>query len=66
MSEGQISETAMMTPSGGADSIPGTDDGVPPAAEAQHIPQGMPRDYSPDGEGRSGLEGSERERGGAS
>jgi hypothetical protein len=30
---GQVSETAAMTPEGGADGTPGTDDGVPPAAD---------------------------------
>lgn len=56
MSEGQISETSMMTPGEGADSIPGTDDGVPPAEDTQAVAQGMPRDYSADGAGRSGLD----------
>lgn len=59
MSEGQVSETSQMTPDAGPDSIPGTDDGIPPAAEAQQVAQGVPKDYSPGTQGRSGLEGVE-------
>lgn len=59
MSEGQVSETSQMTPDQGPDQIPGTDDGIPPAAEAQQVAQGLPKDYSADGRGRSGLEGVE-------
>ena len=44
-SGGQISETAMATPGAGADSTPGTDDGIPPAQDTQHIAEGGPRDY---------------------
>lgn len=57
MSEGQISESSMMTPDGGADSIPGTDDGIPAAADAQQVPQGMPKDYSEGPCSRSGISG---------
>ncbi len=63
---GQISETSLMTPGAGADSIPGTDDGIPPADEAQQVAQGMPRDYTEGPQHRSGLEGSPEELGGAS
>lgn len=66
MSEGQISETSKMTPGQGPDSIPGTDDGIPPAEDAQQVPQGMPADYADDGKERSGLKGTEDELGGAS
>lgn len=44
-SDGQVSETSKMTPQGGADGTPGTDDGVPPAAASGHESQGAPRDY---------------------
>ncbi len=46
MSEGQVSETSMMTPSGGEGSTPGTDDGIPPAAETGHVAEGRPKDYA--------------------
>ncbi|WP_257476934.1 hypothetical protein [Acidipropionibacterium jensenii] len=46
MSEGQISETSRMTPNEGADDIPGTEEGVPPAEDTQHVTQGPPRDYT--------------------
>jgi hypothetical protein len=46
MSEGEISETSRMTPNEGEDGIPGTEEGVPPAEDTQHVTQGLPRDYS--------------------
>jgi hypothetical protein len=46
MSEGEISETSRMTPNEGEDGIPGTEEGVPPAEDTQHVTQGPPRDYS--------------------
>lgn len=46
--DGQVSETAAMTPAGGADGTPGTDDGIPPAADAQHLPGAEPRSYPGD------------------
>jgi|GEM_PF-2184951 len=66
MSEGQISETSMMTPDQGAESTPGTDDGVPPADATQHEPHGMPRNYSEEPGERSGLSGDADDLGGAS
>ncbi len=42
---GEVSETSQMTPQGGADGIPGTDDGVPPAAATGQEADGAPRDY---------------------
>ncbi|WP_460704390.1 hypothetical protein [Luteococcus sediminum] len=65
MSEGQISENSMMTPQQGADSVPGTDDGVPPADVAQQVPQGMPEDSSQDAADRSGVPSDEDDLGGA-
>lgn len=47
--EGQVSETSMMAPEGGADSTPGTDDGVPSAADTQHRSQGGRVDYAEEG-----------------
>lgn len=48
--EGQVSETSMMTPDGGADGTPGTDDGIPAAADTQHRAQGGRADYTDDGD----------------
>lgn len=42
---GQVSETSAMTPEGGADSTPGTDDGVPPAEDSATEPGGPPSSY---------------------
>lgn len=42
---GQVSETAAMTPEGGADGTPGTDDGVPPAADGGAEQGGPPKSY---------------------
>lgn len=46
--EKQLSEVSQMTPGGGADTTPGTDDGVPPAEDAQSEADGAPRDYRAD------------------
>ncbi|MDQ2850406.1 hypothetical protein V3G39_02055 [Dermatophilaceae bacterium Sec6.4] len=46
--EKQVSEVSQMTPGGGADSTPGTDDGVPPAEDSQTEADGAPRDYRAD------------------
>ena len=35
---GQVSETSVMTPEGGAGSTPGTDDGVPPSEDSRTTP----------------------------
>ncbi len=43
--ERQVSEVSAMTPGAGADGIPGTDDGVPPASAAQIEEDGPPQDY---------------------
>lgn len=43
---GQVSETDAMTPEGGADSTPGTEDDTPPAADVQHEPHEGPKDYA--------------------
>jgi hypothetical protein len=40
--EGQVSETAAMTPGGGEGDTPGTDDGVPPAGDSHIEPGGGP------------------------
>lgn len=53
MSEGEISETSRMTPDEGEDGIPGTDEGVPPAEDTQHVTQGPPRDYTGKTRGKS-------------
>ncbi len=42
---GQVSETTAMTPEGGADGTPGTDDGVPPAADGGAEQGAPPRPY---------------------
>ncbi|QIK67672.1 hypothetical protein G7072_16125 [Nocardioides sp. HDW12B] len=42
---GQVSETAAMTPEGGADGTPGTDDGVPPAEDGRTEPGAAPQSY---------------------
>lgn len=42
---GQVSETSAMTPEGGADGTPGTDDGVPPAEDARTEPGAAPQSY---------------------
>ncbi len=44
----QISEASQMRPDKGADATPGTDDGVPPAEDAQTEADGGPRDYRAD------------------
>ncbi len=46
--DGQVSDTSRMTPQGGAEGTPGTDDGVPPAVDSGHESQGAPRDYDAD------------------
>ncbi|MBO1754998.1 hypothetical protein [Allobranchiibius sp. CTAmp26] len=46
--EKQVSETSVMTPGGGAQDAPGTDDGVPPAQDSQTEADGAPRDYRAD------------------
>lgn len=46
--DGQVSETSRMTPQTGAENTPGTDDGVPPAADTGHESQGPPREYGDD------------------
>lgn len=46
--EKQVSEVTAMTPNQGAGSAPGTDDGVPPAEDAQSQADGPPRDYRAD------------------
>lgn len=43
---GQVSETSMMTPEGGAGDTPGTEDGTPAAADIQHAPHEGPKDYT--------------------
>lgn len=43
---GQVSETSMMTPEGGAGDTPGTEDGTPAAADTQHSPHEGPEDYT--------------------
>lgn len=47
---GQVSELAQATPEGGADGAPGTEDGTPAAADAQHSPHEGPRDYAGGGD----------------
>lgn len=47
--EGQVSESSMMSPQGGADTTPGTDDGIPAAADTQHASQGGRVDYDDEG-----------------
>ena len=42
---GQVSETTAMTPEGGADGTPGTDDGVPPAADGGAEQGAPPKSY---------------------
>lgn len=44
--DGQVSETSQMTPEGGADGTPGTEDGTPSAADVQHAPHEGPKDYT--------------------
>lgn len=46
--EKQVSEVSQMTPNGGAGTAPGTDDGIPPAEDAQSEADGAPRDYRAD------------------
>lgn len=46
--EKQVSEISQMSPGGGAQNAPGTDDGVPPAQDAQTEADGAPRDYRAD------------------
>ncbi|GAA1398413.1 hypothetical protein [Luteococcus peritonei] len=65
MSEGQISETSMMTPQQGADSTPGTGEGAPPADLSQQVAQGMPSDYSEEPGERSGVQDDPEDLGGA-
>ncbi|MDO5628985.1 MAG: hypothetical protein Q4G43_11750 [Mobilicoccus sp.] len=49
--QGQVSETSAMTPEGGAEGTPGTEDGTPSAADSQHSPHEGGKDYTPaDGE----------------
>ncbi len=43
---GTVSEVSQMTPDGGADGTPGTEDGTPEAADAQHSPHEGPKDYT--------------------
>lgn len=44
--DGQVSETTQMTPEGGADGTPGTEDGTPSAADVQHAPHEGTKDYT--------------------
>lgn len=46
--EKQVSEVSAMTPDHGMGNAPGTDDGVPPAQDAQSQADGPPRDYRAD------------------
>lgn len=47
---GEISESAKMTPQGNTDGHDGVgmNDGVPPAADAQQVQDGAPKDYPTD------------------
>ncbi len=55
-SEGQVSETATMSPSRGDGQSPGTDDGIPPADASREEPGAGPRDYDADsGDASSGA-----------
>lgn len=47
---GEVSELAQATPEGGADGVPGTEDGTPAAADTQHSPHEGPRDYAGGGD----------------
>lgn len=51
---GQVSETSMMSPEGGADGTPGTEDATPGAADTQHSPHEGPKDYAGDEPGVGG------------
>lgn len=42
----QVSEVSQMTPDGGADGTPGTEDSTPDAAASQHSPHEGPKDYT--------------------
>ena len=44
--DGQVSEVSQMTPEGGADGTPGTEDATPGAADVQHAPHEGPKDYT--------------------
>jgi|GEM_PF-1745739 len=44
--KGQVSEVSQMTPEGGADGVPGTEDATPAAADTQHAPHEGPKDYT--------------------
>lgn len=55
MSDDQISETSRLTPQEETDEAPSTDEGIPPAEDSGHIPQGPPKAYGPRGQGRSPL-----------
>lgn len=55
--QGQVSETSAMTPEGGAEGTPGTEDGTPSAADTQHSPHEGNKDYTrPDDEQESPAE----------
>lgn len=41
-----VSEVSQMTPEGGAQGTPGTEEGTPAAADAQHAPHEGPKDYT--------------------
>ncbi|GAB49922.1 hypothetical protein [Mobilicoccus pelagius] len=43
---GQVSEVSQMTPEGGAEGTPGTEEGTPAAADTQHAPHEGPKDYT--------------------
>lgn len=43
---GEISETSMATPEGGAGDTLGTEEGTPGAADTQHAPHEGPKDYT--------------------
>ena len=44
--DGQVSEVSQMTPEGGAEGTPGTEEGTPAAADVQHAPHEGPKDYT--------------------
>lgn len=62
MNDDQISETTRLSRQEDEDT-PATDEGIPPAEDSGHIPQGPPKSYGPRGQGRSPLkEGTENHR----
>lgn len=54
MNDEQISETTRMARPEDEDTTV-TDEGIPPAEDTGHIPQGPPKSYGPRGQGRSPL-----------